>query len=58
MEVRIRDETKKLVLTTGMFSLRKRDFSPGKRDSSPPNIKILGWCPVGPVMPHGEKVPL
>ena len=51
MEVRIRDETKKLVLTTGMFSLRKRD-------SPPPNLKILGWCPVGPVMPHGEKVPL
>ena len=18
----------------------------------------LGWCPVGPVLPHGEKVPL
>ena len=20
--------------------------------------KILGWCPAGPVLPHGEKVPL
>ena len=24
----------------------------------PRDIKILGWCPVGPVLPHGEKVPL
>ena len=22
------------------------------------DIKILGWCPAGPVLPHGEKVPL
>ena len=22
------------------------------------DIEILGWCPVGPVSPHGEKVPL
>ena len=21
-------------------------------------IEILGWCPAGPVLPHGEKVPL
>ena len=21
-------------------------------------IKILGWCPTGPILPHGEKVPL
>ena len=20
--------------------------------------EVLGWCPVGPVLPHGEKVPL
>ena len=20
--------------------------------------EILGWCPTGPVLPHGEKVPL
>ena len=20
--------------------------------------KILGWCPAGSVLPHGEKVPL
>ena len=24
----------------------------------PLDIKILGWCPAGPVLPHGEKVPL
>ena len=24
----------------------------------PRDIKILGWCPAGPVLPHGEKVPL
>ena len=23
----------------------------------PRDIKMLGWCPVGPVLPHGEKVP-
>ena len=22
------------------------------------DIEILGWCPVGSVLPHGEKVPL
>ena len=22
------------------------------------DIKILGWCPAGSVLPHGEKVPL
>ena len=25
---------------------------------SPGDIKMLGWCPVGPVLPHGEKVPI
>ena len=25
---------------------------------SPGDIKMLGWCPVGPVLPYGEKVPL
>ena len=24
----------------------------------PQDIKILGWCPAGPVFPHGEKVPV
>ena len=24
----------------------------------PPDIKILGWCLAGSVLPHGEKVPL
>ena len=23
-----------------------------------PRLEILGWCPEGPVLPHGEKVPL
>ena len=22
------------------------------------NFEILGWCPAGPVLPHGEKMPL
>ena len=22
------------------------------------HLEILGWCPVGSVLPHGEKVPL
>ena len=26
--------------------------------SEPQDIKILGWCPAGPVLTHGEKVPL
>ena len=25
---------------------------------SPRDFEILGWCPAGPVLPHGEKVPL
>ena len=24
----------------------------------PQDIKILGWCPVGSALSHGEKVPL
>ena len=24
----------------------------------PRDYEILGWCPAGPVLPHGEKVPL
>ena len=24
----------------------------------PQDYEILGWCPAGPVLPHGEKVPL
>ena len=24
----------------------------------PEILKILGWCPAAPVLPHGEKVPL
>ena len=23
-----------------------------------PDYEILGWCPAGPVLPHGENVPL
>ena len=26
--------------------------------TSPQDIKILGWCPAGPVLRHMEKVPL
>ena len=26
--------------------------------SHPQHIEILGWCPVGSILPHGEKVPL
>ena len=25
---------------------------------NPETFKILGWCPAGSVLPHGEKVPL
>ena len=24
----------------------------------PQGIEIPGWCPAGPVLPHGENVPL
>ena len=24
----------------------------------PQDIKVLDWCPVGLVLPHGDKVPL
>ena len=26
--------------------------------SPPKDFEILGWCSAGPVLPHGEKVPL
>ena len=26
--------------------------------SIPQDFEILGWCPAGPVLPRGEKVPL
>ena len=29
-----------------------------RKDMYPQDIKILGWCPAGPVLSHGEKVPL
>ena len=29
-----------------------------KQDISRRHLKILGWCPAGSVLPHGEKVPL
>ena len=28
------------------------------KEVCPQDITILGWCPAGPVLPHGEKVPL
>ena len=31
-------------------------FDPRTLNMSPPDIKILGWCPVGSVLPN-EKVP-
>ena len=27
-------------------------------EAFPQDIKILGWCPAGSVLPDGEKVPL
>ena len=27
-------------------------------DGYPGDIEILGWCPAGPVLHHGEKMPL
>ena len=32
-------------------------FGP-KNAISPRDFEILGWCPAGPVLPHGEKVRL
>ena len=34
----------------------KRSIS--QRGIFPQDFEIVGWCPVGPVLPHGEKVPL
>ena len=28
------------------------------KNKSPQDNEILGWCPAGSVLPHGEKVPL
>ena len=38
----------KLYVRSWKFRLRFRRF--------PRDIKILGWCPAGPVLPYGEKV--
>ena len=35
-----------------LITIEPQFFSP------PRDFEILGWCPVGPVLPHGEKVPL
>ena len=45
--------------TEGSVDLRKY-FQNKKHDSwcIPETFKILGWCPAGSVLPHGEKVPL
>ena len=44
------------ISTTG---LRKEDYNEYGRDAKvPETFKILGWCPAGSVLPHGEKVPL
>ena len=37
---------------TSVSDLLSRDFE------FPRDFEILGWCPVGPVLRHGEKVPL
>ena len=47
-------------LTQGYYSIslnNGRLFAP-QGNNVPRDIKILGWCPVGPVLTHGEKVPL
>ena len=41
------------ILTKNLITFKRLD---GIKD--PRDIEILGWCPVGPVLPHGEKVPL
>ena len=39
------------------FRKRKKCLSVRLLKFQPIDIK-LGWCPPGPVLPHGEKVPL
>ena len=34
------------------------DLSKTSIPNSPQDFEILDLCPVGPVLPHGEKVPL
>ena len=31
---------------------------PSQATRRPRGIEILGWGPAGPILPHGEKVPL
>ena len=46
-----KESNKRLNPIVNELLLRGRKIFP--RDS-----EILGWCPAGPVLPHGEKVPL
>ena len=42
-------------------SQEKMDTSKVKKINNnrcPRDFEILGWCPVGTFLPHGEKVPL
>ena len=36
-------------VTSWKFSMQQIDIG---------SIQIMGWCPAGPVLPHGGKVPL
>ena len=40
------------------FRKRRKCLSVRLLKFQPKDIKILGWCPPEPVLPHGEKVPL
>ena len=36
----------------------KNDYVNNFDGRLPRDFEILGWCPAGPVLTHGEKVPL
>ena len=44
--------------TRDLFKMVSKMGFKNKSSSSTRDIKILGWCPVGPVLPHRENVPL
>ena len=45
-------------ITSSEFSVYSHSKINVLSNVSPQDIEILGWCPAGLALPHGEKVPL
>ena len=60
LELSARNESSKLKFSkmVGKANCTQADLYQTCSIKFPQDIKILGWCPAGPVLPHWEEVPL